>query len=227
MSEMPGSISLNISTHVPTRGTTRVRTAGHSPRKHFNPRPHAGDDQFNARFVKFSQYFNPRPHAGDDAAGKPSRASNGISTHVPTRGTTATILGLIGRFDISTHVPTRGTTLAPTAAIQPMLFQPTSPRGGRPVHRASGKCLLHISTHVPTRGTTELASLVRDMNLFQPTSPRGGRPNVRGLERRRSAISTHVPTRGTTFYIRPNWFSTTISTHVPTRGTTLRKLYIW
>ena len=34
-----------------------------------------------------------------------------ISTHVPTRGTTNTNVGMMGETFISTHVPTRGTTI--------------------------------------------------------------------------------------------------------------------
>ena len=59
-------VILIISTHVPTRGTTRgVRHAG--PRyADFNPRPHAGDDKTNVSGLLDCNYFNPRPHAGDD-----------------------------------------------------------------------------------------------------------------------------------------------------------------
>ena len=82
------SEKVNISTHVPTRGTTEKVGEWDNGIYDFNPRPHAGDDQvyiaksggklisthvptrgttrFGACRGGPAKYFNPRPHAGDD-----------------------------------------------------------------------------------------------------------------------------------------------------------------
>ncbi len=105
--ERPGKA---ISTHVPTRGTTRFGRRSElrqqfqptSPRggrrqllrqgqqrfEHFNPRPHAGDDKMTVREFVALTHFNPRLHAGDDALKREYGRVLVISTHVPMRGTT-------------------------------------------------------------------------------------------------------------------------------------------
>ncbi len=122
-------------------------------------------------------YFNPRPHAGDDILSFTRVMADLISTHVPTRGTTRMLSVLYS---------------------SSIIFQPTSPRGGRH-HVEAVNIGRRISTHVPTRGTTSMVS---------------GHGNGIG-------ISTHVPTRGTTLHRDHLSTPNPISTHVPTRGTTL------
>ncbi len=125
-----------------------------------------------------------------------------------------------------------------------VIFQPTSPRGGRPGQRRRERPGKAISTHVPTRGTTPPSGgrprLGGDFNprphagddlfeqfrlataTFQPTSPRGGRLDHRAGGRAGIFISTHVPTRGTTSLSEWAGGIADISTHVPTRGTTMQ-----
>ena len=100
-----------------------------------------------------------------------------ISIHVPTRGTTIMKDAIFDRCAISIHVPTRGTTKICKGSMMVLLFQSTSPRGGRLSSSAFAFAVL----------------------LFQSTSPRGGRLLLSGSVSEYIAISIHVPTRGTTF----------------------------
>ena len=165
-----------ISTHVPTRGTTCLIHSSFPPIFHFNPRPHAGDDDWQWRTAITGSDFNPRPHAGDDCD----------------------VMRQCRNFFISTHVPTRGTTAAKTATeVVSENFNPR-PHAGDDEAEPPSMDISLISTHVPTRGTTAVealrytsqgyfnprphagddASIVWQDTLkfeFQPTSPRGGR----------------------------------------------------
>ena len=77
-----------------------------------------------------------------------------ISTHAPARGATAINIGMALLKHISTHAPARGATVKCLVNIWDEVFQPTLPRGERPLFF-----------------TDAFASLV-----FQPTLPRGERP---------------------------------------------------
>ena len=54
--------------------------------------------------------FNPRSHEGNDPLTNATACENGVSIHVPTRGTTLTMRNLLKDVEVSIHVPTRGTT---------------------------------------------------------------------------------------------------------------------
>ena len=108
--DFPALQEVEISIHVPTRGTT----------------------QTEGTYI-LKRYFNPRAHEGHDSPDAIVIVFRGISIHVPTRGTTASVAGScwITEFQstcprgarlrlagiilrccrISIHVPTRGTTL--------------------------------------------------------------------------------------------------------------------
>ena len=101
---------------------------------------------------------------------------------------------------ISIHVPARGTTLITAIFMWSLLFQSTSPRGGRRQENTLNPAGNWISIHVPARGTTQN----RDMDCL-------------GVQ-----ISIHVPARGTTRGIRWRCLIRSISIHVPARGTTFR-----
>ena len=190
-----------ISTHVPTRGTTRPRRKWRlnclfqptSPRggrhaREAHARSHIGFQPTSPRGGRPGVHcqerretdFNPRPHAGDDV----------IRTT------------LVNREGISTHVPTRGTTRPAYATGGTGKFQPTSPRGGR--RCASGEGARHHNFNPRPHAGDDLWSAGRcnryvhfnprphagddcteshkyDMiEKFQPTSPRGGRPSASG-----------------------------------------------
>ncbi len=61
----------------------------------------------------------------------------------------------MGCLGVSTHAPARGATSAPSShAINPRMFQPTRPRGARPVPSPSKGAFQRVSTHAPTRDAT-------------------------------------------------------------------------
>ena len=146
----------------------------------------------------------------------------GISTHVPTRGTTIPLKVKQLRHGISTHVPTRGTTIRFGACRgEPAISTHVPTRGTtRASARRAGSH--HISTHVPTRGTTG-PRLRRPgwHSHFNPRPHAGDDIPCATSEALIKLISTHVPTRGTTRQMLYKPPHQRISTHVPTRGTTL------
>ena len=79
-----------ISIHVPTRGTTPYLECKFTGTD-FNPRAHEGHDVAAAAAVSAAVHFNPRAHEGHDARLAIFSEADGISIHVPTRGTTIMI----------------------------------------------------------------------------------------------------------------------------------------
>ena len=149
---------LNISIHVPTRGTTIL---------YLVPRT---EPQFQSTCPRGAR--PPIPYCM--IRGKI------ISIHVPTRGTTWSHSGWYNR-SISIHVPTRGTTWFADVASGVSYFNPraheghdalfqlirnlpafqsTCPRGARLTVELSGS-VQSISIHVPTRGTTNVVNTTR------------------------------------------------------------------
>ena len=121
----------------------------------FSARPHAGDDVPDRVRVVGQVIFQPTsPRGGRPGQRRRERPGKAISTHVPTRGTTALKLPERPNGRISTHVPTRGTTCYPRPARTP--YGHYNPRP-------------HAGDDDPT------ASHYEPMNQFQPTSPCGGR----------------------------------------------------
>ena len=149
-----------------------------SPFLDFNPRSREGSDHRAYCFVDRFVYFNPRSREGSDvdttflivfkiviSTHAPARGATAIrfqsamlllciSTHAPARGATAINIGMALLKHISTHAPARGATVKCLVNIWDEVFQPTLPRGERPLFF-----------------TDAFASLV-----FQPTLPRGERP---------------------------------------------------
>ena len=144
-------ISLLISIHVPTRGTTMVRSALIARIKFQSTCPR-GARRTHAHVHGYPLNFNPRAHEGHDNLRPYICERKFISIHVPTRGTTRQqphqhprthfnpraheghdlgILLFIFTFDISIHVPTRGTTLPAPERTSTIRFQSTCPRGAR------------------------------------------------------------------------------------------------
>ena len=171
-----------------------------------------------------------------------SLASLWISIHVPARGTTIPIETVDETEPISIHVPARGTTGQTAVHDNVMVFQSTSPRGGRP--HAFNRLLIRqdfnprpregddfslsinartsygISIHVPARGTTMCGEIFSVTRKFQSTSPRGGRRAGTVKRDQKDWISIHVPARGTTLDSTNRPKRQRISIHVPARGTT-------
>ena len=142
------------------------------------------------------QYFNPRAHEGHDAT-PPSQYPQGISIHVPTRGTTQYIPAWHPGLHISIHVPTRGTTLMKIWTMKTVYFNPRAHEG----HDA-----------VRSSNTTQ-------SHDFNPRAHEG-HDRCEECNRHEDHISIHVPTRGTTVCINRRKHGFYISIHVPTRGTT-------
>ncbi len=147
---------LTISTHVPTRGTTTVNHAHLDLIGISTHVPTRGTTRVTTCFAPHHGQFQPTsPRGGRRSCAVSCAGRFRISTHVPTRGTTHQRLSRICRAKISTHVPTRGTTGVRVYNPGTITgFQPTSPRGGRPLSAMSSPRSIEISTHVPTRGTT-------------------------------------------------------------------------
>ena len=221
------------------RGARPVVGVSYSGGGYFNPRAHEGHDfiinlcHFPTRFqstcprgarryqvcgIVCRGNFNPRAHEGHDVTPLFMTVTRFISIHVPTRGTTTTLL-LHSHFKPFQSTCPRGARLGNTIAFyQTKDFNPRAHEG----HDDSAKyCVLRggrISIHVPTRGTTYTilcVQLANDFNpraheghdvkynsaaslfAFQSTCPRGARqcPRKNGAGH---CISIHVPTRGTT-----------------------------
>ncbi len=103
-----------------------------------------------------------------------------------------------------------------------ILFQSTSPRGGRRIWSGMMPLVRLFQSTSPRGGRQFAPAIVICPPGFQSTSPRGGRRHGNCLFLCVSLISIHVPTRGTTGTFCPDSARIAISIHVPTRGTTTR-----
>ena len=125
----PTADLMPISIHVPTRGTT----------------------QADAIVIQQGD-FNPRAHEGHDQPMQSVSVMFGFQSTCP-RGARLGVVAVGVGDGISIHVPTRGTTIIRIPVTPIMQFQSTCPRGAR---RHTSACIrgTPISIHVPTRGTT-------------------------------------------------------------------------
>ena len=164
---------VDISIHVPTRGTTLID-----------------------KLWFIDNNFNPRAHEGHDV---PHRAVRWIMVFQSTcpRGARPRAAMRSHELEISIHVPTRGTTSVPSVRDGVISFQSTCPRGARPVPRLRAPLWQGISIHVPTRGTT---SHIITLIIIQNFNPRAheGHDCLLSPGCCDATISIHVPTRGTT-----------------------------
>ena len=163
-----------VSTHAPTRGATGGRCGAQS---HSLVSTHA-------------------PTRGATGQLDYSLKECCVSTHAPTRGATFSwpsmvrsgcfnprahegrdgyLTNLCAAVTVSTHAPTRGATTTGCPYPPFRKFQPTRPRGARPIKRK-----------YPVRGYS-----------FNPRAHEG-RDGASGLAERRIDVSTHAPTRGAT-----------------------------
>jgi len=149
-----GYIARRISIHVPAKGTTTMWWSIRSGLD-FNPRTREGYDLHTIPRLPPGRNFNPRTREGYDQGDCVNDLDYFISIHVPAKGTTQGVDRFLVGLGISIHVPAKGTTHYP------------------PGHRADH----WISIHVPAKGTTPGASADPHMCL----------------------ISIHVPAKGTTY----------------------------
>ena len=124
------------------------------------------------------QSFNPRSRKGNDGDKIILwTCREGVSIHVPARGTTHQARISPPGFAVSIHVPARGTTFrARTFFRFPELFQSTFPQGERRRSIRQMWKQIPVSIHVPARGTTQRTRAECEHN----------------------SVSIHVPARGTT-----------------------------
>ena len=145
---------LDVSTHAPTRGATGASAGTSMLTPTFQPtRPRGARPNAMPR-VCGSRCFNPRAHAGRDAPPGLFFTTSPVSTHAP-RGARLARVGRVDAFErVSTHAPTRGATVELAQWLSLLQFQPTRPRGARPVGQDVDRRLVPVSTHAPTRGAT-------------------------------------------------------------------------
>ncbi len=119
----------------------------------FNPRPRVGGDEFAPDIATPMPSFNPRPRVGGDQYIFNGGKCKGVSTHAPAWG--ATVPELVCPLDlpVSTHAPAWGATSSTVRAEPTTWFQPTPPRGGRPIPITT-TTRLPVSTHAPAWGAT-------------------------------------------------------------------------
>ena len=204
--ERPGLLEkmgkkINVSIHVPARGTTVAATVDLIDRIMFQstfPRgerrgalgcipekkgvsihvPARGTTRMDATYSSASTCFNPRSREGNDHVGSASSLiTYNVSIHVPARGTTKHFRKAMHIWGVSIHVPARGTTSSGhSPSPRKLLFQSTFPRGER------------LATSQHRKG---------ENICFNPRSREGNDNNSRNIARI-CGVSIHVPARGTT-----------------------------
>ena len=141
----------------------------------FNPRSHEGSDESPEKMGQRKAYFNPRSHEGSDTP--PTTCHIAISyfnprSHEGSDDNPAVIA--VNLWRISTHAPTRGATPVLPPSPPPSVFQPTLPRGERPIYHEIADTAGGISTHAPTRGaTTKFLPTGSRLRHFNPRSHEG------------------------------------------------------
>ena len=146
-----------------------------------------------------------------------------VSTHAPTRSATTEGYGVPFGWAVSTHAPTRSAT-SRRRAWPPMLsmFQPTRPRGARPLRLLELLLEARVSTHAPTRSATRRPA---------PAEPACRCFNPRAHAERDWPAGPKTPRRPSSFNPRAHaerdvqaCFSAErahhVSTHAPTRSAT-------
>ena len=141
----------------PPRGRRPRRRGGRAAAREFQPTPprgrrpeaaHGGTSDFRS--------FNPRLRAGGDVDAPRLVRLFGVSTHASAREATPRSYAWYRYVVVSTHASAREATRGRhSTSVQYSVFQPTPPRGRRP---------LRFAPH-------------RHDEVFQPTPPRGRRPS--------------------------------------------------
>ena len=148
---------VHVSTHAPAWGATTFPHLRFRAHLSFNPRPRVGGDQTPHAFSARRRCFNPRPRVGGDRSARPtstvarcfnprprvggdrsnSHASANSSCFNPrprVGGDSRAPAPARPRKRVSTHAPAWGATGLPGSTIcRATPFQPTPPRGGRPL----------------------------------------------------------------------------------------------
>ena len=157
------------------RGARPPQPAKTSTATYFNPRAHEGHDLREINRSLILGHFNPRAHEGHDQHNPIANPLTSISIHVPTRGTTISIVGAVACHPISIHVPTRGTTNPKSALFKNIIFQSTCPRGARPDPDPKPTSTTHFNPRAHEGHDADQAT-IKEPKQFQSTCPRGARP---------------------------------------------------
>ena len=191
--------NLQVSIHVPARGTTNS-SSSHLRVRRFQSTFPRGERQY-VRYILVSMSI--------------------VSIHVPARGTTETVGAVLRRWAVSIHVPARGTTKVRGSNPEfPYVSIHVPARGTTSLDIHILRLEGGVSIHVPARGTTEAGYNVPTILVFQSTFPRGERLGKKGDVIIPTEFQSTFP-RGE----RPVWNGaavkkTLVSIHVPARGTT-------
>ena len=166
-----------LSTHVPARGTTTVRS-----------------------HMDTIQYFQPTsPQGGRQRHLNRRRTPLRLSTPVPARGTTAPQSCNPYRTHAFNPRPRKGDDSSPRPSPQSAASFNPRPRKGDDLRILFCKDYTPSFNPRPLKGDDAIGcDTPIPMVAFQPTSPQGGRQKKSLRETRNSYLSTHVPSRGTT-----------------------------
>ncbi len=164
----------------------------------FNPRAREGRDRSAICLACGCSGFNPRAREGRDTAPRPSCQAAAVSTHAPARGATEAQrhVGHCLKFQ-----PTRPRGARPILEALPLwqaLFQPTRPRGARLWINGQRHPSRHVSTHAPARGATVRHPPAPPARLVYTPLARVGRDPRSTRDASLLRVSTHAPARGAT-----------------------------
>jgi len=101
----------SVSIHAPMRGATYNSSIISTASTCFNPRAHAGRDEFENGQQECISRFNPRAHAGRDGCLWCGLLCWQVSIHAPMRGATLWGMEVSYTIPVSIHAPMRGATL--------------------------------------------------------------------------------------------------------------------
>ena len=215
-----------ISIHAPARGATSPVSHNPDQYKISTHAPARGATSGEARRRKANFNFNPRSREGSDC--------------MPL-----TIFSFPYYFNPRSREGSDRSHCTYTTLRQQ--FQPTLPRGERPVSEIMGDQDPEISTHAPARGATVFGSNPEEFYQISTHAPARGATQTGAFSYQSALISTHAPARGATDPSAPEGsyllFQPTlprgerrslvisqsavavISTHAPARGATLKGVY--
>ena len=218
----PGSMVVQVSIHVPAKGTTVASRIFASVSSGFNPRSREGNDNSYSGPRMRSRSFNPRSREGNDTNDIEWLTYAWVSIHVPAKGTTAMhILRFRHCSKFQSTFPRRERRYTAINGTFSPEFQSTFPRRERHHGYRSSRHLIKVSIHVPAKGTTDLSRLPsREMRSFNPRS-REGNDCEGGRDTAVLGVSIHVPAKGTTRRKMKRKQRLSVSIHVPAKGTTI------
>jgi len=145
-----------VSIHAPTQGATRTAFDGLDVAASFNPRAHAGRDNFAFKVaLAIFRFQSTRPRrARHRMQGQRPQAAP-VSIHAPTQGATCFQLRNL-RFNscFNPRAHAGRDTKKPLPAARTGKFQSTRPRRARQWQMNAPNTVNKVSIHAPTQGAT-------------------------------------------------------------------------